>query len=173
MLDVKYKYSSVHIDLPRELSNQIIEWGNFQIKDKDLYCPDNGGAVAGRENEIHLTLLYGIYAEKPNDCFNVLKNIGPISVTLKEIGVFEKPKKYNVLMINVESLDCLNANNILKNKIKHKNHYGKYKPHVTIAYIKKQKGINQKGNNVFFNKKFLCNKVVFSSKNGSKYSFDL
>jgi len=170
MLNFKYDFSCVHVDLPLNLSNKIIEWGKKQIKNDDIYT-SNKEIALGRENEIHATILYGIHSSSFIQAIELLKNTGPIKATLGKIGIFIKKKSYNVLMIEVDSPDLNRLNEILIKNIKHTNNYGSYKPHVTIAYVKKNKALKYANNTHWCGTSFTCNEAVFSSKNGSKHRF--
>ena len=47
MLDTVHKLSSVQINLPKPLANQIIEWGHDHIQDYEIYEEEPG---KGRED---------------------------------------------------------------------------------------------------------------------------
>jgi|LakMenE18May11ns_1017448.scaffolds.fasta_scaffold9889655_2 2'-5' RNA ligase len=170
MLNVKYDYSCVHVDLPKGISNEIIEWGRKYVTDEDIYVSQKDPTF-GREDEIHTTILYGIHGDSPEEVKNVLQGFGPIKASLGKINIFTNPYHFDVVMIEVESSDLCNLNKALSDNIKHTNKYGDYKPHVTIAYVKKNKGWRYLGKNKFQGKQFICDECVFSSKDGIKYRF--
>lgn len=170
MLNVKYDFSSVHVNVPSDLSNEIITWGKKQIKDKDIYVAYNDPTF-GREDEIHVTILYGLHAESPSSTIELLKNQGPIKAKLGRVGIFTNPKNFDVLMIQVESEDLKNLNKLITSNMPHTNKYGMYKPHVTVAYVKKGRGWKHFGMSKWNGIEFECKHAVFSSKNGSKHQF--
>lgn len=172
MLNVKYDFSCVHIDLPLNLSNEIILWGSKYVTDEDIYVSQKDPTF-GREDEIHATILYGIHGESAEEVTNLLKGIGPIKANLGKLNVFTNPYYFDVVMIEVNSEDLCNLNKLLSENIKHTNKYGAYKPHVTIAYVKKNRGWKYLGINKFQGMQFTCDQCVFSSKDGSKYRFSL
>jgi 2'-5' RNA ligase len=172
MLNVKYDFSSVHVDVPPTLADSIIQWGKKQIKDEDIYVSAKE-ATLGRENEIHATVLYGIHSSSADQSIKLLKDTGPIKAKLGKTGIFIKPRSYDVIMIEIESSDLNRLNELLIKNIKHTNKYGLYKPHVTIAYVKKGKAWKHVNNLDWCGMEFTCDEAVFSSKNGSKHRFSL
>lgn len=111
-----------------------------KIDDADLYVV---GSEYGKENQCHMTLLYGLHLDagvrksvidyyKTN--FWLPKIIG-VSVSL-----FEKDE-YDVLKYDIELTDELaGMNKQLQDSYKFTNSYPDYHPHVTIAYLKKGTG---------------------------------
>ena len=170
MLNIKYDFSSVHVNVPVEISEDIIEWGKTKIKDNDLYVSQKDPSF-GREDEIHITILYGIHTEHHKDIVKMLKGEGPIVVTLGKINVFTSQSNFDVVMIQIESQDLKRLNRLIVENVPHTNKYGAYKPHLTIGYVKKGKGWKHVGGSRWNGIKFECKHVVFSSKNGSKHQF--
>lgn len=167
MRNVKYDFSSCHIELPTSLAEDIINWGRTEVHDDDLYVTQKDPTF-GREDEMHITILYGIYSDSPDQIKTLIKGFGPIKVELGSIDVFSNNYKFDVVMIDVYSQDLRELNKELESQIKHKSKYPVYTPHVTIAYVKKGKGWKYRGNKKWEGKQFTCNHVVFSSKNGGK-----
>lgn len=172
MQNVKYDFSSCHVDVPSPHSDDIIEWGRSHVLDDDLFVTQRDPTF-GREDEIHITILYGLHAENPDQVRDILKGAGPVRVKLGKMDVFTNPYKFDVVMIEVESDDLCDLNDMLQKKVKFTNKYPIYAPHVTIAYVKKGKGWKHHGNDTFEGREFICNYAVFSSKNGSKERIQL
>lgn len=171
MQNVKYDFSCVHVNLPFQLSNEIIRWGETHIVNEDVFI-SHKDPTFGREDEIHTTILYGIHSESPKQVCNTLKGLGPIKAQLGKLNVFTNPFHFDVVMIEVISNDLCKLNDLLSQKIKHTNKYGVYKPHTTIAYVKKNKGLKYLGIDKFQGIEFTCSNYIFSSKNGTKHCFD-
>lgn len=170
MFNVKYNFSCIHVHVPLPLSEEIITWGKDQVADDDLFVAQKDPTF-GREDEIHTTILYGIHSELPNESIELLKNCGAIKATLGKIAVFTNPSKFDVVMIEVKSPDLCRLNELVAKNIRHTNRYGVYKPHITVAYVKKGRGWKHFGINRWKEVEFECTNAVFSSKNGSKYEF--
>lgn len=157
----KYTYSSVQVELPENLAHEIISWGKRNITDQEIY------QNLGREDDIHVTALYGIHASSPKSTIELLTNFAKFEIKLGKISVFKNSDFYDVVKISVESSKLHQLNKQLK-KLDYTNSYPKYVPHVTIAYVKKGKGEKFVGNSYFSGKHFISNQVIFSSRNGRK-----
>ncbi len=168
MKKTEYKFSSTQINLPKELSEEIIDWGKKHISDDEIFAEDG----LGREDEIHITVLYGLHDKKPDDVQKILENIKPFEISLGKISVFTNPLKYDVIKIEVESEKLHELNKNLQ-KLPHTNAYPTYKPHVTIAYVKKGKGWKKGGDKTFLGRHFEANSIIFSSRAGSKTKINL
>lgn len=167
MQSSRYDYSSVHVDVPLPVSKDIVEWGRANVIDDDIYVSQKDPGF-GREDEMHVTILYGIHTDKSEVVKEIIEKQGPVRVTLNKIGVFTNPFKFDVVMIQCISDDLKRLNEKLENSVKFTNKYKHYQPHVTIAYVKKGKGWKHHGIDLWQGKEFQCDYAVFSSKNGGK-----
>lgn len=167
MRNVQYDFSSSHVDVPDPLSNDIIQWGRKNITDNEIYVTQ-GEMGYGREDEIHITTLYGIHDKSPERTENIVRGTKPLKITLGKTKVFSNPHRYDVVIIDVVSEDLRNLNERLTKDLEHTNAYGSYKPHVTIAYVKKGKGWQHKNVALWEGESFEANYLVFSSINGTK-----
>jgi 2'-5' RNA ligase len=118
----------------------IINWNNiiYDIKDEDLY-QEKEGDIYGRQKNPHLTLLFPIKNKNPYLSFKVLDRvlIKPIDIKVDKIDFFDTPK-YDVLKFSVISNDYLDLiHSELKKNIPNADKFDIYKPHITIAYLKK------------------------------------
>jgi hypothetical protein len=172
MFNVKYDFSCIHVNVPSTLAADIMAWGKTQVVDDDIFVTQKDPTF-GREDEIHTTILYGIHSESPDQSTKLLSNCGPITATLGKVSVFTNPPKYDVVMIEVKSPDLCRLNELVSKNIPHTNRYGAYKPHITVAYVKKGRGWKHFGINQWSGIEFQCTDAVFSSKNGTKYQFFL
>src|SRR4051812_29853944 len=109
MRNVNYDYSSCHIDVPDELSQEIIEWGEKHVPDENIFVAQRDPTF-GREDEIHITILYGIHADSPESVRPIIEHSGPINVRLGKVDVFTNPFKFDVLMIEVFSDELMELN---------------------------------------------------------------
>lgn len=168
---VNYEYSITKIDLPDKLSESVISWGEKNIPEKDLFIED--GVEKGRENDIHITVLYGITDQKPNKTSKVIKEIKPFEVRLGLINAFKDNKEYDVIKIEVESGDLERLHYELRNRINNESTFPTYNPHVTILYAKKGSADKFIGDDTFKGKTFMVNKIVFDNTNGDSYKMEL
>jgi 2'-5' RNA ligase len=130
----KYDYGCVmlFLDVPKK------EWVKLQDlidNEDDLYFEENNDGF-GRENEPHVTILYGIHADVPDeDVEKLIKEIKEPKIELKKVSTF-KNEKFDVLKFDVESEDLQKLNKKFKT-LPHTSTYPDYHPHVTIAYMNK------------------------------------
>lgn len=148
-----------------------MRWGKEYITDDDIFVSQRDPTF-GREDEIHITVLYGLHGEKPNQVQEIMSNQKPLYVRLGRITVFPNPK-FDVVVIDVKSDDLEEANKKLSQHVDYTNQFKSYRPHVTIAYVKKGKGWKHAGCTRWEGKKFVADYLVFSSKSGSKQKISL
>lgn len=163
----QYDYSSVQVNLPKLLAKQIIEWGNEYIADEDLYAPGKD-STHGREDEMHVTILYGIHTELPDRVKELVSNQPPFQVKLDKISLFTSNEAFDVVKVGASSLSLVYLNHLLKNSIANTQNYPSYKPHVTIAYVKKGVCKEIPDKDAFDMITWTVETIVFSSKNGEK-----
>ena len=161
-MDNTHEYSSILIILPVVLSKGIIKWGKDNIDDRKIYMQQGHG----RENDIHVTVLYGINSQFPEQSVSLLKPQEPFQIELGKVSLFTSNADYDVVKIEVMSKKLHDLNKLIKTSVKNFQSFPTYKPHVTVAYVKKDTCKNLKGN--FRGIRWETNTLVFSSKNGEK-----
>lgn len=171
LYSVNYEYSSLLINLPVKLTEDIVNWGKTNISDDILYHQFDD-LHYGRQFNIHLTLLYGLYSNNHDSFKNLFFQTKPFTCELQEIGIFENPK-FDVLMIKVKSEELYSLNKKLSKSLDFECLYSDYIPHVTIAYLKSGQGKAFEGLKTFKECKFQVNNIVFSSKLQDKYKIEL
>jgi 2'-5' RNA ligase len=161
-----YEYSSVQINLPKLVADQIIKWGQDHISDEDLYDPPND-FLHGREDEIHVTILYGIHSSSCDEVYELLSTHYPFEVKLGQVSLFTTDKSFDVVKIEADSPSLFYLNRLLRNNVECTQMYKSYSPHVTIAYTDKNR-IKIKDGGTFKNWRWTVNTVIFSSKDGTR-----
>ena len=160
-------FSSVQVNLPKAISEEIFAWGEINIPDDEIFV-DVNNMHYGREDEIHVTILYGIHTESPQLINNLVGHKRPFEIVLGKISVFTNKDAFDVVKIDVISKDLLDLNQKFMEGIPFTNKYTVYHPHVTIAYVCKGKGWKHNNIDVFDNRKVLVDRITFSSRNGVK-----
>jgi len=171
MLDISYGYSSLQTTFNEDFNQKVIKWGYDNIPDDILYIdPEHTGL--GRENEIHLTVLYGIATRSPELIKNVFKNEKPFVIQLGDINCFRN-EQYDVIKIHVHGGQSLGRlHKIAQNDIKHKTIYDNFEPHITIAYVKPtcaNEVICRSPVNVFTGTTVEVNSLLFSCIDGTRH----
>lgn len=143
------------------------DWNKIQglIDEEDIYS-EEGDQTYGRENDPHVTILYGLHDDvKDSEIEQRVDEIKPTELTLKKISIFESDN-YDVVKFDItgESKDKLAAMNKKFVELPHTTNFPDYHPHCTIAYVKAGKGkkyvqilssedsINVEGKDVMYSK---------------------
>ena len=162
---VKYDFSSTQVNLPTRISNKIIAWGKENIDDKDVY---RVGEKFGREDEIHVTVLYGLHEEKVEPVREIVEGEPPVELELGEVTAFTNNVKFDVIKLTVISPDLRRIHKKLKESLEFTSDYPQYQPHCTIAYVRSGTATQYTGTAPFRGEKIKLDHIVFSSKNGEK-----
>ncbi len=166
--DKVHEFSSLQINLPEVMADKIMRWGRLNISNEDLYDNDN---LHGREDEIHVTLLYGIHSPSCSSFKDIINDYPPFITELGKLSIFTTNDNFDVVKIEASGPSLFYLNSFLKNKIANTQNY-EYSPHVTIAYVKKNK-VKINDVNKFNSWKWTASTVMFSSKNGGKVPIKL
>lgn len=161
----QYDFSTVLFLLPKKLAKSVYDWGVDHVLDRDVYHEDGD---YGRESEMHVTVLYGIHDIDSKNTSEVLKDTKSFKVTLGKITAFTISPKYDVLKIEVNSPTLHKIHKKIKNEMDVTSKFPDYRPHVTIAYLKKGKSEKYVGNDVFDGLEFTIDNLMFSSRLGTK-----
>jgi 2'-5' RNA ligase len=168
--DADYDYSCIKVPLPKDLSEKIITWGKENIADEDLFEEKD---AQGREDDIHITLFYGIKSNDPTETKILLKNVDPIEIRLGLINAFKNDDKLDVIKIEVESGALEKLHYEISKSIENDNDYPTYEPHITIAYVKKDSKNDLVGDEEFKGLTFKADKLVFDGSDKSEKELPL
>lgn len=160
---VDYSYACTKVDLPRDTAKDIINWGNKNISDDILFTDDDS---QGREDDIHITLFYGIKKDDPKELRDIFSKIKPFEVRLGLINAFKDRDDHDVIKIEAESGDLEKLHYNIRNNIDNKNDFPTYEPHITIAYVKKDSVNDLIGSEEFKGKTFIADNITFSPSEG-------
>lgn len=167
----EFDYSSTQLDLPIEVAKPIQEFGE-KIPESELYTQE-GDRSFGREEESHITVLYGLDTTNQADVRNIVEASGPIEVTLDEVSIFENDD-YDVVKVGVTGEALTQLNKQLDEALDTPGKtFDDYQPHVTIAYVQKGQGAKYVGDQTFKGKKVTLNELTFSSKDGKKTTIEM
>jgi len=167
-----HDYSSLLVELPEDLTDNIISWG-FDYVPSDYLFTDTKDPTFGREDNIHITVLYGVHTGDAGDVSGLFTKEKEFDCTLGKIDLFTRNSKFDVLVVSVECEDLDKLNRKMRKEIEATESYPVFVPHVTIGYLKKDHGKQYIGDETFKGEKFKIDKLIFSSKNGSRTSIPL
>lgn len=122
----------------------------------------------GREDDIHITVIYGIHTDSVDYVASMFRDEKPFECTLGKLEVFTKNNKFDVLIVTVECPDLHRLNSKMRRSLDVTESYPVYVPHVTIAYLQKGEGDKYVGDESFVGDKFSIDTVVFSSRTDQK-----
>lgn len=135
-----YEYGSVMA------SNWVDGWEDVlsAIERKDVYTKK--GENFGLETNPHVTILHGLKDQVHGDlvCRICQSLENPLEVEIQNASTFEQDE-YDVLKFDVDS-DLLHKMNKAFRGLPHESRYDEYKPHMTVAYLKKGKADKYIGN---------------------------
>lgn len=164
-----YSYSSVLVDVPKDIAKKVISWGKKHIKDSDLFPEEE---FSGREDHIHITVLYGLYLKTKIKIEELLSNYGDIDIKLGKISKFSQ-EDHDVIKIDVKSPQLHRLHEFISSNLKNNDKHPKYIPHVTIAYVKKDSCNHLIDNDDFSDVEFNISSVLFSNKDGDKNKIEI
>jgi len=160
-------FSSVQVNLPKSISDEIFSWGELHIPDEEIFI-DIDNMHFGREDEIHVTILYGLHTESPQQTRELLTRTKPFEITLGKIGVFTNKDNFDVVKVDAKSDTLVELNQRLIKNVTFTNKYLIYQPHVTIAYVNKGKGWKHNNIEIFDGRKIFIDQITFSARTGQK-----
>ena len=117
----------------------------LSIPDDQLFHEEAKGYVeegdSGREMNTHITVLYGIESDDPDD---VSVYLSSIDCNVGELGWFHHPELgYHVLRYSVESFPLMQLNKLLTHRLPNHQTFPEYIPHITVAYVKDGSDLNK------------------------------
>lgn len=157
-----YDYASTQVNLPGDIAKRIMDWGKENIPDEKVYDTDED---KGRDDDPHITILYGIVEDDPQQVIDLFQGKPPVTATLGKVSFFENDD-YDVVKISVESEDLASFQKSLWDGVEHESDYPEYKPHVTIAYVKPGSGSLYSGVTEFEGTEVTFDTIVFSPSDG-------
>jgi hypothetical protein len=121
--------------VPAPQSDFIFEWGRLNIPDEFLHYGDPDSNP--RETEQHVTVKFGLtVAEVPDELRQITQNYRPFPVYIGKVTLFRNAEN-DVVKLDVESPQLRELNAAISAAIPNEDKYPDYKPHLTIAYVKK------------------------------------
>jgi len=155
----KKEYSSTQLDLDAPMA-ELVRRLTTRIPNEYL-------AEKGVEDKPHITVLYGLHDNYPDDAAEIIGEFpGPIKVKLGSLSIFKKDE-YDVLKIDVISPELHALNKALKS-LHYTSDFPDYKPHLTLAYLQPGTGERFITDNPLSGLELTFRSVTFSNKQREK-----
>ena len=154
-----HKFSSTQHDITGPVADEI-RAAAARIPDQDL-APD------GREVSPHLTVKYGIHTQDVSEVRKALEGQQPIRVLLGKTSLFENPE-HDVVKVDVKGPALHALNKRIADALPHTDTHPDYKPHITLAYVKKGLGEKYAGDASLAGKSIRIDRITFSDRDGNK-----
>lgn len=178
-LNASYEYSSTQIQVPDNIARKVLDFG-LAIPDDSIYLGTERSTEEqdawnrfGREDDVHITVKYGLHDSNPEPLIKCILDQGPIDIALGQTSLFEDNESYDVLKIDVMSDALHDLNSRITQALESTDTYPEYHPHITIAYLKKGLGADYAGSREFEGKIFKANSIVFSNQDGDRFTINL
>lgn len=126
------KYACVMFLLPEKAAAIMRQLGE-SIGDSEL-------GKGGREDEPHITALYGILGTEPEDIIKALARCEQPLVEFGTLSAFPSGEDGQPLFLSIKSEGMAEINKQLRSTLPHAVTHPVYAPHATVAYVKDASG---------------------------------
>ena len=167
-------YSCLMALVPHDLAQEIVAWGVRNVPDEELYLDEDGNL--GRELESHITIKYGLLTNNAKHVRRSFNDAKPFHAKLGKVRHFQPPElPFDVLTVEIISDDLQEANEKVCDKFECAKGLvsDEYKPHITIAYMKRDTAKEYVGADEFEGKEVELDTVIFSPHKGNRTYFSL
>lgn len=167
-----HDFASTQVNLDKDTVGKIKSFSS-KIPDSEIYTK-SGDDSYGRENNPHVTVRYGLKDADHAKIQEVVGSVPPIELEMGETSAFKNADTHDVLKVDVDSAGLRTLNKAIGDNFDLPGEtFTDYKPHATIAYLKK--GIVDKytGSKEFAGKKVTIDKIYLSDEYGNETEFNL
>lgn len=161
----KYQFSSVQANLYVPESDRVMEFGRALIPDEDLVD------VTARENEPHVTVLYGLHTANPDDIREIIEGEPAFAVEVGKVRIFRQDDR-DVVYVEAFSESFQRLHDKLS-VLTHTSTHPTYTPHITLAYVKKGAADKHEGRADLEGTSFPVTSLMFSGRKGNRDWFSL
>lgn len=165
---VSYDSNSLQIDVTGNVADAMLQFSKRYVPASVIFTDEDGSK--GREDSPHVTVLYGMTGDPKEiepQIRELLADIKPFNIKFGKVSRFTTSPQYDVLKIDVDASELIDLNALVRKNIPHEATFLAYRPHMTIAYIKKGFLVDLSGNTDFVGSSFKVHAVTFSGKEKS------
>ena len=118
-------------------------------------------------------MRYGLSTTDATKLQKAFKDFGPIEADMENVSIFEGDK-YDVVKVDIDSEALRKANALVGDtEALPGETFKDYKPHATIAYVKKGEGKKYVGDKFFSGEKVTINEILLRDKNDKTHIIKL
>lgn len=162
-----YKFSCAMLNLNPSVASVVDYWVKKNIPKESLYIDEDSGHD-GYEETYHVTLKYGIHDSSPKKLTDLVHGFGPISFGLGTVEKIDAPN-FDVIHIKVIDSKILeDVNQLISEGLENTDSHPTYKPHVTLAFVKRGSCDKLVDNPFFDSLSDEVNEICFNSKDGDE-----
>jgi hypothetical protein len=163
-----YDFGCAMIEVP------FLDWSQItgMIEPDDVYEAE-GDRSYGVQDNPHVTVLYGLHSSVSTEALKeaISGFSEELSIKVDGIGTFEN-EGFDVVKMNVVPDGGLLRLNEIISELPNSNEYPEYKPHITIAYVKK--GLGRKYEDASFKREVGgIREICYSMPSGEKEYFEI
>lgn len=130
----------------------------------------------GKEDEVHVTIKYGIHTKDVDAIREMLQDWPALKATLRNVSSFCNEDSV-VLKLSVQSEDLVRLNAQIRKVLECTDTYPEYRPHITLAYLKKDESdpyyFRDYFTDEFDGTEVLLDELIFTTPDGDKHTIRL
>ncbi len=171
-----FKFCSTQIDIDWPHRDAILDFNKKIIPDHILAKESVSWAEDGREDDVHVTVKYGLHEGDPDELKKVLEGEGSVKMRIGALKHFAANEKRNsdVIVLEIESEDLHRLNAKISKGVECTDTYSEYKPHLTLAYVTPGLGKEYEGKkHPLYGRVIVAEWIQVSQRDGEKVAIQL
>lgn len=163
-VEAPHQFSCVMVEVPLGDVARKLFWMQDDISEEDL-------TDEGKEDRLHITVLYGLHTTEPDEIAELVQGFGPIKVRLGRTSLFSN-EDADVVKVEVESPDLARLHTLLTT-LEHTSTHPHYRPHITLAYVIANGGSKYQGWEQVEGQELTLDTLLFSTPSGDESEISL
>jgi 2'-5' RNA ligase len=151
----------VAVRMNSSVAKKIQQWGKDNIPAEEL-------SDDGRDKDTHITVMFGVCSKNHEMVKKALDGQKPVKAKLGKIGCFVNNDGFDVVIVKINSPDLEKLHKKIADELHVEETHDEYKPHCTIAYVKKGEARKYAGDDVFEGEELIFHRAVFKDGTSEK-----
>lgn len=162
------KFSCIMAPASPDIIDAVQQFSRMFITDDKLYNDPEEPSDFGREDEVHVTVKFGLHEKDPGpDLLKIIEQTEPFEIEVGPVSLFEN-EKFDVVKFDIEGEGLFRLNARISAELECTDTYPEYHPHMTVAYVTKGTCRELVGKRLLqtdetTSARFLVKSVIFSS----------